>query len=70
MMKSIMANLGRQLEQTKNKEKEVVEMVQWVKCLLCSDPTQPTLSGVGGPPATPRQWELETAASHQNRVGK
>lgn len=70
MLKSVMANLGRQLEQTKSKEKEVAETAQWVKCLLCSDTTQQTLSGVGGPPATPRQWELEMAASHQNRVVK
>lgn len=70
MLNPTMANLGRQLEQTKNKEKEVAETAQRVKCLLCSDSTQQTWSGVGGPPATPRQWELETAASHQNRVGK
>lgn len=69
MLNPTMANLGRQLEQTKNKEKEVAETAQRVKCLLCNSANM-EWGWWTTPPHPPRQWELETAASHQNRVGK
>lgn len=67
---SVMVKLGRQLEQIKNKQEEVGEMVQWVKCLLCKWALEfgslapAKAEWAQWAPVIPMQWEIEAGNHH------